>query len=235
MDSMRPLGTLCFAGGGFVAGFVLGFRLGIQRHEGVIAWLVPCNHEEERLQKAKRQVVSATPHFPFKGIEKFYDIGGFLRKPDVFEDVIQLFLAHLRNVEIDSICGLDARGFVLGPILALRMKKPFFMVRKAGKMPNSVSGEKYGKEYNEQDSLCISKDSIRKGDRVVVIDDLVATGGTALASLQLIERLGGVCGGFACVIELKDLGARKRLDEAGFASVEIFSVVDEVDFEKNLT
>ncbi|GBG28560.1 Adenine phosphoribosyltransferase [Hondaea fermentalgiana] len=183
---------------------------------------------EARLQEARQRVAAVTPYFAFKGIERFYDIGGFLKHPEVFEEVITLFADHLRDLEFDSICGLDARGFILGPPVALRLNKPFFMVRKEGKLPNSITGEKYGKEYESgQDRLCVPVDAVKPGQRVVVIDDLVATGGTALAALELVKRLGGVCTELACVIEIKALGARRLLEEKGFGDTNILSIVEE--------
>ena len=86
-------------------------------------------------------------YFPFKGIPRFYDIGGFLKDPEAFALVIEVLTERYKGSEITSICGLDARGFVLGPPLALALKKPFFMLRKKGKMPNAVTGEAYAKEY----------------------------------------------------------------------------------------
>mmetsp|Transcript_9723 Transcript_9723/g.21166 ORF Transcript_9723/g.21166 Transcript_9723/m.21166 type:complete len:141 (-) Transcript_9723:13-435(-) len=130
-------------------------------------------------------------------------------------------------MEIDSICGVDARGFVLGPPIALALNKPFFMIRKEGKLPNSIVGREYGKEYEGRDKLCISKGAISKGDKIVLLDDLVATGGTVIASLELIEKLGGVCVEMACVIELKKLGARARIASEGWNNLDIFSLVEE--------
>jgi len=98
---------------------------------------------------------------------------------------------------------LDARGFVLGPPIALALKKPFFMMRKKGKMPNTVESPPYQTEYGPRSGMCIQKDAIKKGDRVLVIDDLVATGGTLSASIQLVQMLGGIVVECACVVELK--------------------------------
>lgn len=101
--------------------------------------------------------------------------------PEVFQLCIDIFVRRYADMNIDSIAGLDARGFVLGPPIALALKKPFIMVRKQGKLPNAVSGEEYRKEYsganaNGGDELCVSRTAIKRGDRVLVIDDLVATG-----------------------------------------------------------
>lgn len=103
---------------------------------------------------------------------------------------IDIFVKRYSQLEVDCIAGLDARGFVLGPPIALALKKPFVMLRKKGKLPNSVAGNPYFKEYKEGnvagDELCVSRAAIKPGDRVLVIDDLVATGVSSL-SLPLLE------------------------------------------------
>lgn len=101
--------------------------------------------------------------------------------PVAFQLCIDIFVERYSKMNVDSIAGLDARGFVLGPPIALALKKPFIMLRKKGKLPNSVSGGEYRKEYSGDnatggDELCISRTSVKPGDRVLVIDDLVATG-----------------------------------------------------------
>lgn len=177
---------------------------------------------------AQRQSIAAvTPYYAYKGIERFYDISGFLAQPAVFAQVVEMLADSFRHLDFDSICGLDARGFVLGPPVALALQKPFFMVRKAGKLPNAVTGDTYGKEYEGEDRLSISKRSIKPGDRVLIVDDLVATGGTAKAALDLVRTLGGVAVGFSCVIEIRALGARKMLSDAGHGHVPIYSIVEE--------
>merc|ERR1711957_1028773 len=132
------------------------------------------------------EMPAVMPYYPFKKIPFFYDIGGFLKHPEIFQKVIDAYVDRYRNMEIDSIGGFDARGFVLGPPIALALNKPFFMIRKPGKMPNTVSSSSYNVEYGKRDGMCISKNSIRKGDRVLLIDDLVATGGTLSAGVELV-------------------------------------------------
>eukprot|EP00592_Proboscia_alata_P008898 CAMPEP_0194352404 /NCGR_PEP_ID=MMETSP0174-20130528/805_1 /TAXON_ID=216777 /ORGANISM="Proboscia alata, Strain PI-D3" /LENGTH=220 /DNA_ID=CAMNT_0039120435 /DNA_START=92 /DNA_END=754 /DNA_ORIENTATION=+ len=150
-----------------------------------------------------RAIAQTMPYYPFKGIPRFYDIGGFLAKPDVFQQIVDIFAARYKEIGIDAVAGLDARGFVLGPPIALALKKPFFMMRKKGKMPNTVESPPYQTEYGPRSGMCIQKDAIKKGDRVLVIDDLVATGGTLSASIQLVQMLGGIVVECACVVELK--------------------------------
>eukprot|EP00560_Eucampia_antarctica_P005270 CAMPEP_0197835318 /NCGR_PEP_ID=MMETSP1437-20131217/25378_1 /TAXON_ID=49252 ORGANISM="Eucampia antarctica, Strain CCMP1452" /NCGR_SAMPLE_ID=MMETSP1437 /ASSEMBLY_ACC=CAM_ASM_001096 /LENGTH=215 /DNA_ID=CAMNT_0043440655 /DNA_START=97 /DNA_END=744 /DNA_ORIENTATION=- len=150
-----------------------------------------------------REIAQYLPYFPFKGIPRFYDIGGFLEKPSVFQKIVDIFVERYREIGVDSIAGLDARGFILGPPIALALKKPFLMMRKKGKMPNSIESPAYETEYGARSGLTVSRDKIKKGDRVLIIDDLVATGGTLSSSIQLVQALGGTVVECACVVELK--------------------------------
>jgi adenine phosphoribosyltransferase len=142
-----------------------------------------------------QRIASVIPYYPFKGIDRFYDIGGFLAQPEIFQEVVDIFVRRYTALECDCIAGLDARGFVLGPPIALALKKPFLMIRKKGKLPNAVSGEEYRKEYKGDnaeggDVLCVSRSAISPGKRVLVIDDLVATGGTLIAACDLLASVG---------------------------------------------
>jgi len=150
-----------------------------------------------------REIAKVIPYFPFKGIPRFYDIGGFLKNPKVFQQIVDIFAERYRGIGIDSVGGLDARGFVLGPPIALALGKPFFMLRKKGKMPNSIESPPYQTEYGARSGMCIPRDAVKKGERVLLIDDLVATGGTLSAGISVIEALGGKVVECACVVELK--------------------------------
>ena len=161
------------------------------------------NKKYEQDGDEARQIAQYLPYFPFKGIPKFYDIGGFLEKPDIFQQIVDIFVQRYNEIGIDSIAGLDARGFILGPPIALAMKKPFIMMRKQGKMPNSLSSDAYDTEYGKRSGLTVQRDKIKKGDRVLIIDDLVATGGTLSSAINLVHMLGGDVVECACVVELK--------------------------------
>lgn len=150
-----------------------------------------------------REIAKVIPYFPFKGIPRFYDIGGFLKNATVFQQIVDIFAERYRGIGIDSVGGLDARGFVLGPPIALALGKPFFMLRKKGKMPNSIESPPYQTEYGARSGMCIPRDAVKKGERVLLIDDLVATGGTLSAGISVIEALGGKVVECACVVELK--------------------------------
>lgn len=104
---------------------------------------------------------------------------------------------------LNSNVRLDARGFILGPPIALALKKPFLMMRKEGKMPNTIKSPAYETEYGSRSGLTVQRDRINKGDRVLIIDDLVATGGTLSSAIQLVQASGGTVVECACVVELK--------------------------------
>lgn len=150
-----------------------------------------------------RLIAQYLPYFPFKGIPRFYDIGGFLMEPTIFARIIDIFTSRYRHQNIDVIAGLDARGFILGPPLALALRKPFLMMRKKGKMPNSISSSGYDTEYGNRSGLTVQRDKIKRGDRVLIVDDLVATGGTLSSAIELVHLLGGTVVECACVVELK--------------------------------
>ena len=119
-------------------------------------------------------IASVIPYYPFHGVPRFYDISGMTHNPEVFQLCIDVFVRRYKELGIDCVAGLDARGFVLGPPIALALKKPFIMIRKVGKLPNAVTGSQYYKEYQGAnaaggDELCISRTAIVPGARVLVI------------------------------------------------------------------
>jgi adenine phosphoribosyltransferase len=150
-----------------------------------------------------REIAKYLPYYPFKGIPRFYDIGGFLAEPAIFQRIVDIFVARYTSHPIDVIAGLDARGFVLGPPIALALKVPFIMMRKEGKMPNTVTSADYAVEYGKRSGLTVQRNRIAHGQRVLIIDDLVATGGTLSSAIQLVHMLGGYVVECACVVELK--------------------------------
>ena len=167
--------------------------------------------------EAKR-IASVIPYYPFHGVDRFYDITGMLKDPVAFQLCIDTFVKRYADLNIDCIAGLDARGFILGPPIALALKKPFIMIRKQGKLPNAITGSEYYKEYvgankSGGDELCMSKTAIVPGQRVMVIDDLVATGGTLMAACDLLKSAGATIVECACVVELKCLGGYSKLQK----------------------
>jgi adenine phosphoribosyltransferase len=120
-------------------------------------------------------IAAVIPYYPFHGVPRFYDISGMTQNPEAFQLCIDVFVRRYKALGVDCIAGLDARGFILGPPIALALKKPFVMIRKVGKLPNSVTGSQYQKEYAGAvaggDELCISRTSIQPGARVLVIGE----------------------------------------------------------------
>ncbi|MBN2395849.1 MAG: adenine phosphoribosyltransferase [Candidatus Atribacteria bacterium] len=158
------------------------------------------------------------PDFPVKGIQ-FKDITTLLKDKDAYRYCIDQITQHCKSLKIDYIAGIEARGFVIGSPVAYNLNVGFLLIRKKGKLPADVERISYQLEYGEN-TLEIHRDSLKKGDRVMVIDDLLATGGTTLAVFELIEKLNGIVVGADFIIELEMLEGRKKL-----SGYEIFSLV----------
>lgn len=152
--------------------------------------------------------IRPVPDFPKPGI-LFRDISPLLKNPKAFAEVIDE-LAKRWEGKADAIAALDARGFIFGSALAVKLGLPLSMVRKQGKLPGDCYQESYGLEYGK-DTIELQKDTFPKDARVLVVDDLLATGGTAAAACALVERAGGSVVGCAFVIELADLEGRSKL------------------------
>src|SRR5262245_40386370 len=160
----------------------------------------------EKLRAAVRDV----PDFPKKGIV-FKDITPVLNDPILFRASIDLFLQRCRGREIDKIVGIDARGFVFGSAVAYGLGVGFVPIRKRGKLPHRTEIAKYSLEYGEAE-MEMHTDAITAGERVVIVDDLLATGGTAAAAMVLIRKAGGDLVEAQFLIELEFLEGRKRLE-----------------------
>ena len=153
--------------------------------------------------------IRAIPNFPKPGI-LFRDITPLLQDSGAFKHVVECFGEHYEGREIDVVVAIEARGFLFGAPLAYRLGKPLVPVRKQGKLPYKTSSVSYSLEYGS-DVVEMHEDGIVAGHRVVIVDDLLATGGTMAATCRLVEKLGGRVEGLALVIELTDLGGRKLL------------------------
>jgi len=167
---------------------------------------------EETLAKETllaEQLIRDFPDFPRPGI-MFKDITPVLSDPLAMREVIDRFIEFAHPKQPTIIIGIESRGFVFGMPLALEMGLPFVPVRKLGKLPYRTIHEEYALEYGTN-TVEVHEDSIREGDRVIVVDDLLATGGTASAAKRLVERLGGRVEGFAFLIELAFLHGRLAL------------------------
>ena len=153
--------------------------------------------------------ITEYPDFPKKGI-LFRDFSPILKDPSALSFIADEFSKHFHSNDIDVFAGIESRGFILASILASRYSKGMIMIRKVGKLPGKTTKLSYTIEYGK-DTIEIQKGIIKKGERVLICDDLLATGGTAKASANLIEKNGGEVSGFAFIIELTDLKGIKGI------------------------
>ena len=165
-----------------------------------------------------KEHIRGVADFPKQGVY-FYDITTLLNKPYVFKSVILDMVDRYKGLKIDKVVGMESRGFIFGSLLASSLHCGFVPVRKSGKLPYDKVSESYEKEYG-MDALEIHKDAISSGENVLIVDDLLATGGTALATCNLVKCLGGNVIGLSFVIELDFLKGRLKLDK-----YDVFSLV----------
>jgi len=156
-----------------------------------------------------KQHIRHVPDFPKAGI-LFYDITTLLRDPIGFTATIDMLAMPFMDQGIDAVVGIESRGFILGGPVALRLGAGFIPIRKPGKLPAKALKESYDLEYGK-DALEIHEDAIEKGQRILIVDDVLATGGTAAAAAQLVKKLGGELQGMAFLIELLFLNGREKL------------------------
>jgi adenine phosphoribosyltransferase len=156
-----------------------------------------------------KQLIREVPDFPKKGI-LFYDITTLLKDKLGFATLIDQLAEHYIGKKIDLILGMEARGFIFGPALAYRLNAGFVPVRKPGKLPAATARVSYDLEYGSN-TLEVHKDAIQPGQQVLIVDDLLATGGTAAATVDLVKSLGGDIAGLGFVVELDFLRGREKL------------------------
>jgi adenine phosphoribosyltransferase len=174
------------------------------------------NHTVEQLKALIRDV----PDFPQPGIV-FKDITPLLADENAFSSVIDLIVVNYGRGNIDKVVGIEARGFILASPVAYHFGAGFVPIRKEGKLPWSTESEEYALEYGTA-TLQVHRDAIGPGERVLIVDDVLATGGTARATARLVERLGGKVVGIACLIELGFLQGRDNLTDYDFFSLLTF-------------
>lgn len=162
-------------------------------------------------------LIRTVPDFPKPGIQ-FYDITTLLKDPYGLRTSIDRLVELIADQNVDTVIGIEARGFIFAPALAYRLKAGFVPVRKPRKLPSEIESISYSLEYGT-DTLEIHKDAIGKGNRVIIADDLLATGGTARAVVDLVERLGGEVAGLAFLVELTFLNGRERFNGYKVASL----------------
>jgi len=165
--------------------------------------------------------IRSFPNWPKQGII-FRDITSLLKDKEGFKHVIDLLVDRYKNMDIDIIVGIESRGFITGSVLADRLGLGFVPIRKPGKLPGETISEEYELEYGT-DKIEIHKEDIQKGSKVLLVDDLIATGGTALAAANLIKKLGGEIVECSFIIDLPDIGGKKKLIDAGY---KVFNLVE---------
>jgi adenine phosphoribosyltransferase len=165
-----------------------------------------------------KQMIRSVPDFPKPGIN-FFDITTLLKEPAGLEATIDALSAPYADAGIDAVVGIESRGFILGSAVAQQIGAGFIPVRKPGKLPAKAIKEVYELEYGK-DAIEIHADAIEKGQRVLIVDDVLATGGTAAATTRLVKQLGGTLHGLAFLIELTFLNGKSKL-----AGENVFSVL----------
>lgn len=165
--------------------------------------------------------IRSIPDFPKPGI-LFYDISTLLAHPDAWQVAMGRLATIIRRYQPDILAGIESRGFLVAAPLALKMGCGFIMVRKPGKLPGQTVSHEYELEYGS-DTIQIQNDAIKPGQRVVILDDLLATGGTMAASISLFKKVGAEVVGSACIIELDFLGGREKLDGVPFDTLVSYS------------
>ncbi|OGT15127.1 MAG: adenine phosphoribosyltransferase [Gallionellales bacterium RIFOXYB12_FULL_54_9] len=160
-----------------------------------------------------KSLIRTVPHYPHHGI-LFRDITTLLKDPVGLHAMVHKIVNRYTDVKIDKIAGIESRGFIVGTPLAYELGLGFVPIRKRGKLPSETIGRDYQLEYGS-DRIEIHVDAIQEGDRVLLVDDLIATGGTAEAAVRLIEDMGGIVVECCFVIDLPDVGGRARLEAMG--------------------
>ncbi|MGO2132864.1 MAG: adenine phosphoribosyltransferase [Halomonas sp.] len=166
-----------------------------------------------------KSVIRTVPDWPQSGVN-FRDITPLLQNSLAFRKLIDSFVHRYQEMNLDAIAAIDARGFIVGAPLAYELNCSFVPVRKKGKLPFRTISETYKLEYGESE-VELHSDAFKEGDRILVVDDLIATGGTMLAAAKLITRSGGLVAETATIVDLPELGGSKRIREAGY---DVFAV-----------
>ena len=170
-----------------------------------------------------KKLVRNIPDYPKKGII-FRDITTLIKDPEGFKHVIDKLVDRYsrERTDFDTIAGIESRGFIIGGALSYCLNKGFIPIRKKGKLPAETISHEYELEYGT-DTVEIHRDAINEGDRVLIVDDLLATGGTAMAAVSLIEKLGGTVTELAFIVDLPDLMGSKKVIESGY---DIYTMIE---------
>ena len=173
--------------------------------------------EGDKMTDSIKSKIRTVPHWPKEGI-MFRDITTLLKDPAGFRETIDLLYKRYENKKIDKVIGIESRGFIFGAPLAYLLGCGFVPVRKPGKLPAECESEEYTLEYGK-DKIEIHKDAINQGDRILIVDDLIATAGTADAARKLVKKLGGKIVECAFTVELTDLKGRDKLKGENIYSI----------------
>ena len=187
---------------------ISGFAIFLQPEYGLT------NVRAKSKQVNLREIIANYPNFPKEGI-LFRDINPVFKRNDALNYIVDEFYRIYSKAKVDLVAGIESRGFIIATALALRLGKGIVMIRKAGKLPGRTVKKSYDIEYGTA-IMELQQDAIDKGDSILIADDLIATGGTAVAAAQMIEELGGKVAGFAFIIELSDLKGADRLRKMGY-------------------
>ena len=177
------------------------------------------NYDYQKTCDYIKSKVRSIPDWPIKGVI-FRDITTLLQDPAAHREISTIFYNRYVNKNIDKIVGIDARGFLFGSVLAYKLDVGFIPIRKSGKLPYKTISESYTLEYGEE-TIEIHEDALTRGERVVIIDDLMATGGTIAAAVNLVDKLGGDIVECAFVLELPDLKGKEKLGNRN-----VFSIIE---------
>jgi adenine phosphoribosyltransferase len=165
--------------------------------------------------------IRTVPHWPKQGV-MFRDITTLLKDSEGLAHMISLLVERYKDMKINVVCGIESRGFITGAILAHQLGVGFVPIRKPGKLPAATVSEEYELEYGK-DKIEMHTDSLKKGDRILLVDDLIATGGTALAACNLIKKLGADVVECSFIVDLPELGGKAKLLKAGY---KVFNLVE---------
>ncbi|GED21938.1 adenine phosphoribosyltransferase [Halomonas sabkhae] len=172
-----------------------------------------------------KSVIRTVPDWPQEGVN-FRDITPLLQNSAAFRKLIDSFVHRYQEMELDAIAAIDARGFIVGAPLAYELGCSFVPVRKKGKLPFQTISETYTLEYGEAE-VELHADAFRKGDRILLVDDLIATGGTMLAAAKLITRSGGLVVETSTIVDLPDLGGAQLIRDAGYSVFAVCSFTED--------
>jgi len=181
---------------------------------------------EKVLQEKVFQVVRP---IPFKGIDQFFDVSGLLKDPSLLKEIFDHLLDVIKVRKPTVLCALDSRGFLFAPTVAVSLNIPVVMIRKAGKLPGDCARVSFNKEYESGDAFEIQKGSISESDRVIIIDDILATGGSMKAAFDLVNSMRPQSVEGVCLIDLNLPGSRDFMREH---SINVYSLFDVSDWKK---